>query len=66
MEICFTYGGVKVEMPKEDNKTLKFTQISKQLKHSHCMFADIIRKVDDKKSIHEMSGYNLKIVSPYF
>ena len=69
METCFTYGGVKTEMPKEDDKTLKFTQISKQLKHSHCMFADfesIIRKVDDKKSIHEISGYNLKIVSPYF
>ena len=69
METCFTYGGVKVEMPKEDDKTLKFTQVSKQLKHSHCGFADFestVRKVDDTKSVHEISGYNLKITSPYF
>ena len=66
---CFKYGGVKTVLPNQDNKYLKFGEISKQLEHSHCMYADLestVRKVDDKKSVHEISGYNLRIVSRYF
>ena len=60
---CFKYGGVKIKFPEITQ--VKFTQISKQLKHSTCIYADFESSIN-KDGVHEASGYCLVIVSPYF
>ena len=68
METCFTYGGAKIEMPKKGENILEFTQYYKQQIAPYCIYADfesVMKKDSEIKTIHEISGYSLCVVSSY-
>ena len=63
MENCFTYGGCKVRMPEDGKNIIQFTQYNKQLMAPYTIYS-IIKK-EEEKQIHEISGFNISVVSPY-
>ena len=68
MKECFTYGGTKVNMPEIGENTLEYTQYYKQQIAPFCIYADfesVMKKESEKKTLHEISGYSLCVVSPY-
>ena len=68
MKECFTYGGTKVNMPETGENTLEYTQCYKQQITPFCIHADfesVMKKESEKKTLHEISGYSLCVVSPY-
>merc|ERR1711867_147003 len=65
---CFTYGGAKIKMPEKGENILQYTQYYKQQKAPFCIYADfesVMKKESKKKTIHEISGYSLCVMSPY-
>ena len=67
MENCFTYGGGRVTMPEEGKNIIEFRQIDKKMMAPYTIYSDceaIIKNIDDK-DIHQISGFNITVVSPY-
>ena len=67
MEESFQYMGRRVILPEVEKSILEFKQIEKQLMAPYVIYADceaIIKNVDDK-DIHEISGFNLAVVSKH-
>ena len=67
MENCFTYGGGRVKMPEEGKNIIEFKGIDKQTRAPYTIYCDceaIIKNIDEK-DIHEISGFNITVVSPY-
>ena len=67
MENCFKYGGCKVIMPDDGKNIIEFREIDKQMMAPYTIYCDceaIIKNIDEK-NIHEISGFNISVVSPY-
>ena len=67
MENCFTYGGCKVRMPKDGENIIQFTQYDKRTMAPYIIYSDCeaIIKKEEEKVIHEISGFNISVVSPH-
>ena len=68
METCFTYGGCKVEMPEIGKDTIYFKQYYNQQIAPYIIYADfeaLMNKKSEEKTIHEISGFSLVVVSQY-
>ena len=68
MAKCFTNGGTKVKMPDIGSKTIVFGQYYQQRVAPYCIYADfesVLEKDSEKKTIYEISGFSLCVVSPY-
>ena len=67
METCFTYGGCKVNMPEMGKNTIEFTQYFKNQVAHFIIYADfeaLMKKISENKTIHDISGFSLFVVSP--
>ena len=68
MKTCFTYGGCKVNMPEIGKNTIEFTQYYNQQVAPYIIYADfeaLMNKKSEEKTIHEISGFSLVVVSQY-
>ena len=64
----FSYGECKVNMPEMGMNTIEFTQYYKQQVAPYIIYADfeaLMNKKSEEKTIHEISGFSLVVVSPY-